>query len=230
LLSRLESEMCRLGAQLLRCGFLEKPEQTTALVRVLRKCGWPEPAPHKLYAKFTVARMLEAPFMREYELPPGYRMVLWRELTAAQRAALKEECENADWIPPRLRPFKYEVSLEERNSLALLHDDRVVGWNIIQNLQPHILTYSCSYMHPSLAPRGFIFNLYVQSVRLQARDIPEIPSACLVAPMDMRPMVAFVRRRFGPFLSETNIVFETIKKCGGSPSDVATSVQLSKAQ
>jgi len=222
LLRRLEAEMRRLGARRVRCGYLEKPEQTPALVRVLEKCGWPAPIPHKLHASFTVKRMLEAPFMREYELPPGYTIVPWRELTTAQRRVLEEECENADWIPRRLRPFQYEVSLEERNSLALLHGERVVGWNIIQQLQPRILTYSCSYMHPSLAPRGFIFNLYVRSVRLQARDIADIPSACLVAPMDMKPMVAFVRRRFGPFLNGMSVVFESIKELGDSPPDAAS--------
>jgi hypothetical protein len=172
--------------------------------------------------------MLEAPFMREYKLPPGFRMLLWRELTSGQRTALQRECENSDWIPAVLRPFKYEVSLEERNSLALLHEDRVIGWNIIQQLQPGFLTYSCSYMHPRVAPRGFIFNLYVQSVRLQARDIPEISSACLVVPKDMKPMVAFVRRRLGPFLNETSTVFETIKECRDPLTDTAKSDRLDK--
>ena len=213
LLARLESGMGRLGARTLRCGFMDKAEQSAALVRVLRKRGWSEPVPHKLFAKFTIARMLEAPFMRAYELPPAFRIEFWRNLTAGQRAALLGECESGGWIPPSLNPFVYEPGLEERNSLVLLADERVVGWQLTQRLQPQVLTYSCSYMHPRLQRRGFIFNLYVQSVRLQARDIPEIPSACLVAPMDLDPMVAFVRRRFGPFLSEMKMIFQSIKTC-----------------
>ena len=218
LLQRIEEHVTRLGSNSLRIGYLEKSEQSAALERVLQKCGWPAPVPHKVYATFRPSRMLEAPFMKDYELPAGFEMVLWRDLTESQRDMLREECDRADWIPYRLIPFRYEVNMETRNSLALLINGRVVGWQLTQQLQPEVLTYSCSYVHPQMQTHGLIFKMYVETVRLQSRLIPEFPSACLVVPMDFTSMVAFVRRRFAPFLDRLTCFRESIKLCEGPVS------------
>ena len=216
LLTMLEKEMGRLGARRLRCCFLEKPGQSPALARVLEKRGWPAPAPHKVFAKFAVTRMLEAPFSREYKLSPGFSVALWRDITPSQREALRLECETLDWVPASLVPFKFERALEERNSLVLLLDGRVVGWQLTQRLHPETLSYSCSYMHPRLQTRGLILKLYVETMRLQVRDAPEYPNAYFVVPVQFKGMVGFTRNRLGPFLSELGVFQETIKNVDSS--------------
>jgi GNAT superfamily N-acetyltransferase len=211
LLSRLEIEMRRCGCRELRISYLDKKSRSASLERVLAKCGWPVAEPHKLFAEFTIAKMLTAQFMIDYELPPSFEMFRWEDITKQQRAALQVECESGGWVPPSLAPFQYEANLEPRNSLGLRREGQVVGWQLTQQLQPETLTYSCSYMHPQWQTRGRIFKMYVESVRLQARHAPEYPRASLVVPYEFGPMAKFVQRRFQPYLASTSVFKAAVK-------------------
>ncbi len=166
-----------------------------ALERVLAKCHWAIPEPRMLICRCTQA-MQQASWVQRAVLPRSFEIFPWTELTASERASLRDD----PWYPSNLTPFDYEQSMEPLNSLGLRYQGQVVGWMITQRFHADTICYSCSYIRDDLQQRGRILPLYAEAIKRHCTQ-PDIPYASWVVPYGHPGMVQFVQHRMINFMT-----------------------------
>jgi hypothetical protein len=86
-----------------------------------------------------------------------FRFFLWRETTAAQRAAFQAQFGEHPYFPAELSPFVREDRIEPLNSVGLTCDDRLVGWMITERLSAQTILYARAFVIPELQRMGKYF-------------------------------------------------------------------------
>jgi GNAT superfamily N-acetyltransferase len=128
LLAALQEELLRAGVTSLAATF---PDDTPAGLRVgrlLRRCGFPEPAPYQLVCRSSVPRLAMAPWsVAPY--PEDYEVFPWGELTEEDRADVASGRERLGY-PEVLSPFRVEEMVDPAVSVGLRVRGRVLGWCI----------------------------------------------------------------------------------------------------
>ena len=197
LLAALEAQLRREGVERFEVSYQTGRSTSQAPPRMLARLGWPAPHPDRLICRCD-RRMLESPWLqREYPLPRDASIVPWSEVDAAEIEALRASQATDPWIPASLRPWEYRDL--EPNSVAMRHNGAIVGWVLTQRFDSTTLTYSNSYMHPTLQRTARILALYVEAIRKQAAD-PQLPNALWVVPFIHPTMVRFVRSTMAPYM------------------------------
>jgi GNAT superfamily N-acetyltransferase len=156
-------------------GYTSGTPGTAIYERLLRSTGWDEPVAHRTSIKLDAERLIATNpvwYQRREEWPAGYRVVKWDRLTAEQHAALAADQEREHWIPEDLVPWSFasQGPFEPRTSLALLREDRVVGWTLTHLIGPELLRLTCGYVHPKL-------QLRCKFLYLAGQMLHEMPAA-----------------------------------------------------
>ena len=220
LLTRLEQELHSYGSSTAAIVYAAGKPTNPALERLLQKCGWSAPAPHKLICRCTQS-MQHAPWVSAYTLPQSFEIFSWTELTVAERQDLELQQKTQHWVPESLMPFKYEPSMEPLNSVGLRYRGQVVGWVITQRFRTDTICYSCSYIRPDLQRRGRIIPLYAEAIRRHCTR-PEIPNATWVVPYIHEGMVQFVQHRMAAYMTSIDEFRRSLKSLDVTGRDSET--------
>ncbi len=212
LLTALEQELIKSGHNHLRITYETGRECSVAAERVLAKLDWPNPEPERLLCRCD-RRMCGSDWVaKDYRLSGGYEIVPWRELRDEQLAELQRDDERDSWIPASLRPWEYQGI--EFNSVALLRQNRIIGWVLTQRFDTRTLIYSNSWMYPRQQRKALILPCYARAVRKHCEHA-ELDRAIWVVPFEHPSMVHFVRRRLSPFMNKVEELRASTKNlCG----------------
>jgi len=211
LLTRVEQALRDRGATLAGAVYMTGRPDVAALERVLEKRGWSSPRLRMLVCEADPAT-LAAPWLRRRRVSPGWSMVSWADVTEEQRRSLLESQAAEAWIPADLVPFDHEAAGDPETSVALLREDRVVGWLITHRLSPLLVRYTCSFLRPDLQRTGTLLSLYGEAAARQAAVQNGSGRAIWTVPVQHEAMVRFVRRRMAPFLRSLRETRGSIKR------------------
>jgi GNAT superfamily N-acetyltransferase len=197
-LTRAFVQACRDHPHLLeiRATFMTGSNSTPAVLALLGRGGWTDPAPRMWVIEATLDSIRAAPWMKSFPIPEGMEIVPWLALSQADRDRIASSQQLLQWIPQDLYPFDHEAHCEPITSLALRHQGEVVGW-VINHRVGDILRYTCSFMHRRLQRMGRILLLYNEAVA-------RMPQAGLTTGMWTVPvwhpgMSAFAKRWMAPY-------------------------------
>jgi len=163
--------------------------------RYLIRNGWSRPRPIELLCRTDTGRALAMPWLRRARVAEGERIVAWSDVSEAQRRDLlqtKRECPTT--YPDELDPFSFEATADAETSVALLRQDRLVGWVLTHRLNDTLLRWTCSFVREDLQGVGRILPLW-RAVAERQRQFTAIPEMIWSAPVTMPRMAKFVVRR-----------------------------------
>lgn len=173
---------------------------SAALEPVLLRLGWS--APHTDFALLegTAEVLAAAPWADRHPLSPPYRLQPWLELASAPDAGPQlQRLAQQLGAPPELLPPLEPHGIEPGVSLALLHDEALVGWVIAHRVTPTTLRYSSLFVAETHRGRARGPALLAEAFRRQQQQaIPEARAAIASA---NTAMLRFLRRHLAPYLS-----------------------------
>ena len=147
--------------------------KTLPLQWLLKQEGWTcENTGTICYASKSQVAKTPAPNLFDYldrltpDLPPGYEIFPWVNLTASDRAAINAKMA-ANPLYKKFNPFIEESKLEPINSLGLRQGENIVGWMIAHRLNPETIRYTQLFVDPETQGMGPGLLLLLQSIRLQ---------------------------------------------------------------
>lgn len=172
-----------------------------AVERVLEKAGWSRPEIRQLTLRFTLEQARRTGWYGKYPLEEGYAVFPWKDLTEADREALRESQRATGWIKPDLEPWKHDAEgFEPVSSLGIRLHGELVGWIINHALDERVVRFTCSFIRRDLGRRGKIVPVYTEAIR-RLSSYTGFVECTLTAPVRHRGMSAFVLRRCAPFAS-----------------------------
>ena len=172
---------------------------TAAVERVLAKRGWEPPAPRMHVLRSNLESIDRARWMTRARLAPAFETFLWKDLTAAERAAV-ERRQATHPVPREVYPFNVSPAIEPHTSLGVRHQGEVVGWVVNHRYDQKTVRFTCSYLRDELQGRGRLVAVYAESIN-RCRPVG-ITDAIWTIPVEFRAMVAFMRRHLLPYATE----------------------------
>jgi predicted GNAT family acetyltransferase len=198
LLAHLEKESLKRGFKNIDISYTTGQSSTIALEKLLKKRDWEKPKTRQFIYKCD-RKMLEAPWLHQkYNLPSGFSLFLWKDITSGEKQKIMERQEAEKWIPQDLVPFQYEKSFEPLNSMGLRYQERIVGWLITHRIIDNTIRYTCGFVQKELQAFGLIFPLYIEAAKRQASFFPSYKASWAV-PIAHKSMISFAQRNLAPY-------------------------------
>lgn len=198
MLDRIEKESLDRGIKSVYCSYTTGQSSIIVLEKLLEKRDWTSPQTRQFIYKCD-RKMLEAPWLHQkYNLPSGFSIFLWKDITSEEKQKIIERQEAEKWIPQDLIPFQYEKSLEPTNSMGLRYKDSIVGWLITNRIVGNTIRYTCGFVQKELQAFGLIFPLYIEAAKRQASFFPSYKASWAV-PIAHKSMISFAQRNLAPF-------------------------------
>lgn len=167
LMEAFQNEVAARGGELIRLIYMTGKDATPFFERIMEKNGWEKPQPRMaaIKADMRQIRAMDPPWLAERRMDGSrFQIVLWRNVTDEQKAALRRSHEAENWIAPDLVPWKHDENYDPVTSCAVLRDGNLVSW-VINHLMPDGTTrFTCSFAHPRLQRYGVVFWLYKEAV------------------------------------------------------------------
>ena len=212
LLTRMEKTVRDRGRNEIRIYYRSDSPSAPALERMLARRNWPAPQVAE-YLFAADQRIVNAPWMTRYKLPPSFTVFPWTALTADERWLIEERQRLLKWVPWAVWPLDFEP-LEPRTSLGLRHAGEVVGWVITRLTAPDTLAYEALFVSPEYEFLSRGVALLAEAIRRQyALGVHKGAWAVLA---DNAPMLKFVERRMAPYLTARAELRRSIKPLTGS--------------
>lgn len=205
-------EGCELGVH-----FFTIRENEHDFARFLMYRGWSKPTIRQVICQTTPKLILASPLKACAHLPrsairDGYRIIGWAEVTPEQRATIHERSRREPgWYPDQLNPFRHEQDCLLDTSIALMHDDDVVGWLFSHVLDERTLRMTCSFVAKELEPRGRVLHLWWAAAARQDSRTPLTRSIWTV-PISYSAHVQFVIKRVKPWMESFSYACTSIKR------------------
>jgi|WetSurMetagenome_2_1015567.scaffolds.fasta_scaffold288574_2 GNAT superfamily N-acetyltransferase len=173
-----------------------------AVERIFSRRGWDAPVLRTVSVKFTLREAVSTPWYGRVHLPKGAELFPWRDLTAAERARIRESNDQSPWIPNSLQPWRHDVKgFDPVSSLGLRYRGEVVGWMINHQMGPGAVRFTCSFMRKDLSRRARILPLYSEAIR--RLFVAGFEYGTFVTPTVYPEMVDFIRQHIAPYVSFT---------------------------
>jgi GNAT superfamily N-acetyltransferase len=168
---------------------------------ILQTEGW-LPAKVQLYQyRCQLEDILAALSATRVELPSGFSLFPWSELSEADRQDIRARQAGENGYPPTLDPFQLPGYPVFDNSLGLRYAGRVAGWLITHRSGPNAIQYTSLFTSPELRAAGranLAFAMIVAALRRQVAQ--GIPRAIFQVEADNRPMQYFTRQYLAPYV------------------------------
>ena len=116
------------------------------LDRILMRLGWSAPQQQFLLLEGQAEKLAALPWAERCPLPDRYRLVDWQPSFAAAAEQLE--------VPPELQATVRSRSFEPGLSLALLCQEDLVGWLIVERTSETSVRYSSLYVASGHRARG----------------------------------------------------------------------------
>jgi GNAT superfamily N-acetyltransferase len=193
---RLERECAARGLAKLSGTYMSGQPATPAVERILSCAGWSAPTPRMLVVQCSLESVKEARWINRFRCSPGFEIIPWVDVTAAERNEIRASNARAAWIANDLSPFDYEADLEPVTSLALRVHGEVRGW-CLNHLVDGVLRFTCSYGREDLRRWGCLMLLWSEA----AKRMPSIgvTTAMWTMPVWHEDMVNFARKYIRPY-------------------------------
>jgi len=165
----------------------------------LARHGWLPPQTRLYRYKGAVAALSQAEWLfdENADLPDGFHLFPWAELSRASRAAIERR--QADgWYPPELSPFHAAAHLEPLTSMGLCAGETVIGWCITYRPAPDSIEYGRLFIAPEHRASNLLLPLLGAALRRQMES--PAPYAICQIPAENHGMLAFVRRYLQTFV------------------------------
>jgi GNAT superfamily N-acetyltransferase len=216
LLDRLERELAARGVNRVRAVYTAQKPMTPVVEHLLAQAGWETPTPRMLVCRCTgeaTVRLLAAPWMNPPPLPEGFEMFPWADLRTAEREALEAEQHTHPFVEKGLWPFFEGATFEPVSSLGLRYQGTVIGWMLNRREDASSICFDRLFVRQAFRKTGRAVVLLTESIKRQATLDPSHPARCGLWQVraDNAPMVRFVRRRLGPYLTSTTETYQTFK-------------------
>lgn len=221
LLERMEAELVRCGCGELHVCYKRDSANVPALERILKKTGWGGPRPYfltcKVQGRENVDGLMQADWMNGHRLSPDFELFPWQEAT-------KEDHEKAAEIAGNLRVAEGVVFLEDGifdplkfdplNSLGLRYRGSVIGCMLTQRIGEGMMRYDNMFVAQEFlrSDKGIVMT--AEAIRRQYavdRDIPTVGAVWRSRVVNV-PMIRFIKRRLGPYLTSVMETNEAVKQ------------------
>jgi GNAT superfamily N-acetyltransferase len=207
LLARLEQEVVRRPYPRLDTEYPRGRPETPYWEHILSQRGWQPPQVTCLrcavIGKVAVDALMAAPWMRQPPaLPPEAELFPWQDLGTDERGYLEGQ-QAAERYEHGIEPVLGARPADPLNSLGLRYRGEVIGWMLTVRTAPGRMLYDRLYVDARYRPSGYGVALVVEAIRRQYAQEGQLPEVGGVwrTHVENRPMVQFIRRRFGPYLS-----------------------------
>jgi uncharacterized protein (TIGR03032 family) len=198
----------RIGPLLLR--YQTSELSAVALEPILARLGWSAPSVDFVLIESSAERLAAVPWAERFPIDAPYRLLPWMEVAAATGVeAIQQQARRLE-APAVLLPPADLDGIEPAVSLALLHNEALVGWLIAHRTGPARLRYSSLFMAP--AHRGRARGLALLATGFHRQQAAGIPTARAAIAADNPEMLRVLRRHLAPFLSGSGE-----SRCSGHP-------------
>lgn len=166
LMEAFQNEVAARGGEIIRLIYMTGKDSTPHFERIMEKNGWEKPQPRMaaIKADMRQIRAMDPPWLQERRVDGRFRIILWRDVTDEQKAALRRSHEAENWIAQDLVPWKHEENYDPVTSCAVLRDGNLVSWVINHHMPDGTTRFTCSFAHPRLQRYGVVFWLYKEAV------------------------------------------------------------------
>ena len=209
LMRSLEEELIQRGCTKLTTGYTTRMPAWQPLEKLLATCRWPASEATLLLSMAQIANVMKAPWLAApREVPPGFELFEWSQLTADERARLQREVDGGE-IPGGLSPFGDDEFIEPAISVGVRHKGEVVAWMIVIRSPwvPDALCYRSQYVRPQLRAAQALGPLTLAEA-ICRHAVSPIEATRPVAAFGMSfkkatKQVNFFRKRLAPFCFST---------------------------
>ncbi len=177
-----------------------------AIETILGRCGWSSPTPYLLLVRVgpdAIPTFRTLPSFRRRRLPAGYTFGFWTETTPAEHAEIVAWMERGV-VPRYLNPFADAELIEPQSSLTLRHEGRLVGLLVTHRVAPHVVRYSCLFVHPDVAIKGLGLYLSLEGLH-RLTDANEAGVEVLCATYAGTSLADFWQRRWLASLPQAHV-------------------------
>ncbi|MCP4211881.1 MAG: TIGR03032 family protein [Halieaceae bacterium] len=168
---------------------------------ILKKYHW-APSRTTLYQyKTNSATISAAPWLYDEHanLPSGYTLFEWRNLTPEDRATIQNKQADTGWYPPNLGPFQADDHLAF-NGMGLRYQGEVVGWMVTLQSAPDTVQYSSFFVSSEHRRQQVSIPLLAAVINRQIES--DLPYYIWQVSADNDVMLAFVRRYLMIYLTK----------------------------
>ena len=194
-------------------------EDDQTLARLLLQEGWLRPIFRQMVCNVTVESALTVPWLMSADVPDGYVIIDWADVTAGMRDELqRRRDEDRTFWSQELDPFDNEVGIYAPTSVALVSKNRVRGWLLCHTLGEDAVRWTISWVDESIQSAGRIVPLWRAGVMRQA-DRTDRTRFLWTVPAELPRMCRFVSRRMRPWLTRLGYAVTMIKRYDGDISN-----------
>jgi len=171
LLKQTEEGATKKGSKIFSFIYPQGGPETQAIEKIIAANQWSGTRPFLIKAFFDTptfnALALYPDPDRAY--PKGYKEFCWKSLTEAQRKDLLYR-EKQGHFSRAFSPFLEENILDDKISLGLEYQGRVIGWMITHRIDEQTLRYSALYIEPNFKYTGLPIKLLANAILLQQKN------------------------------------------------------------
>ena len=220
LMARLEEELTRRGCTGVFGIYTANKPSARGLERLLEKCEWNPPKPRQLICTSKgedVERMMKSDWINHYRLPKSFDIFPWADITPEELEKIRGWPDDPPYYHGGLSPFlKDGEDFEPVNSLGLRYRGEIAGWMITTRVARDTVRYERLYVRKEFQRMGRAIPLLAESIRRQYAHEGHIPTkgGIWIIQADNMPMVQFIRKRMGPYLTsliETKQSFKSLQ-------------------
>ena len=178
------------GVDNLQIEYQSGTESTTALEHLLGNLGWSDPSDTFLLLEGRAERLATVPWADNYPITPPYRLKAWQPHHRDQAQKLN--------APLSLLAATASRTLDPNLSLALLHDNQLVGWMLADRTTPTQVRYSSLFVAAAHRSHARGLALLASAFRRQGELGPPIARAGVAPESDA--MIRLAQRHLRPYL------------------------------
>ncbi|MBD1193313.1 GNAT family N-acetyltransferase [Vulcanococcus sp. Clear-D1] len=165
-------------------------ESEGAIESLLLRLGWSKPHDTFLLLEGLAERLATIPWADNYPITQPYRLATWQPQYTGDASKLN--------APSTLLASTTSPNLDPNISLALLHNEQLVGWVLVDRTTPTQVRYSSLFVAPEHRGRARGLALLASAFRRQGELGPPVARAG-VAP-ESGSMIRLAQRHLRPYL------------------------------
>jgi GNAT superfamily N-acetyltransferase len=186
-------------------------EVKSFISRLVERDKWTSPLTLMHIFKSSITHRDEVKWTHDRHLPEGMQIVLWNDIDGRLKTELERQISDEEIVNPYLSPFFNEVRIETLNSVGLLFNSRIIGWNITYRIDKNTIEYNNLFIRREYRKFATLpIALLNRSVQIQFSN--NIPGFIWIIDSADRRMLNFIYRRIGPFIDSDVHVMQTSKK------------------
>ncbi|GAB4130893.1 MAG: hypothetical protein OHK0045_04570 [Raineya sp.] len=103
--------------------------------KLLKKLHWNEPQKRVILVKLSYNQVKDLSWLQIRTYPQGFSVKPWKSLSQEDYDYIRQRQAREQWYPTMLSPFQMPDLVLDEGSLALFHEEELVGWIIIHLTQ-----------------------------------------------------------------------------------------------